>query len=704
MNIIAIAKIERDNKVLGYNLFNLDTKQTIMTPLDTIHRVLKRKIENIQNIELKEDKLVGVNGSLDRLPSITVKGELQGEKSPFTIINQIEDIGYTVVDYKGTVAKIKKEQALEYAKQHGVSNGKIVTRDNKEFISSIIGEYTKLSRDSVEDYLQSDGLYKGQKLEGKRSLYPMLKSNKYIDVWDSKDSYQLFQYIPEKKCSRIKDVHFDNIKIYEEDLKKGVVYESHGLSFPYNFKRRLDYSDKKDMIVLRKALNNKEYLRAIQRILNEADEKVEEYIDSYKIDSRGNRKPRIKYGRKFGLPVNSFKQSGFNYDIINIQKKIGEPIEENSKMSDDIAETIMARLREAKIIIQYNITLEDKQIALVRHTSNKGIDYDVCADSSYYHQSKLEDIYYEADKYSNVIVKDNMICIAGLDGVYMYDMNKVSDCYKRTTAISNRNAKAKLLGEDYEEKITITGELQMLKGSGYLKIPEEVVRITPHSIDISQCKTLEFGPNIERIEPYSITTNYSNIGVQKIIINNDKCRKNILREIARVGYSIKYSDIEIQSNKKFTTNEIAVLAEEGISPTSLLVGNQPYKLDNNDLINYFNKVIQEDLNNFRVLNRKIKLLVRKIPARERRYSGVDSIGNILVSNEYDRFIRTLNKVISRLDNIEDISETDVWKKIKDGFNKVKEKQAQREMEIVDKIREYKNMGYENRTNIDIYSY
>lgn len=142
MGIVAVASIYTGNNLIGFRLLDSNSLSVKDVPTNSIINVISSGKVQIDNLCVENCKLQGSNGSIDRLPKV-VDGKLKG-KSALTILNKIGEQGYTVSDYKGQVLKLKEEDVIKYSKQNGISNGKIVEKDGKEFISSIIGEYEKI--------------------------------------------------------------------------------------------------------------------------------------------------------------------------------------------------------------------------------------------------------------------------------------------------------------------------------------------------------------------------------------------------------------------------------------------------------------------------------------------------------------------------------------------------------------------------------
>ena len=140
--IFAIAKITSNNSMIGLRIADVEQKKVQYkdVPIGSIKNVLLNGGIEIQNVAVVDGNLIGTNGSLDRLATIDIHKGLSG-KSPLVVINRLGDAGYTVIDYKGVVKKATNTDVVKYAKLFGIANGKVIVKDNLEYISSITGEY-----------------------------------------------------------------------------------------------------------------------------------------------------------------------------------------------------------------------------------------------------------------------------------------------------------------------------------------------------------------------------------------------------------------------------------------------------------------------------------------------------------------------------------------------------------------------------------
>lgn len=141
MKIYAIANIINANKeTMGFRLLDIDSKKVTNSSYQSIYEAIRCKSFVVENIVISNGKLVGSNGSIDRIPKILENGSLIGESS-LTIIGCLGNQGYIVSDFKGNIKQASIEDTIEYASKNGISNGKVVTKDNKTFISAIVGTY-----------------------------------------------------------------------------------------------------------------------------------------------------------------------------------------------------------------------------------------------------------------------------------------------------------------------------------------------------------------------------------------------------------------------------------------------------------------------------------------------------------------------------------------------------------------------------------
>ncbi len=174
MSILAIANLSDNFETIGFRLLDTLSKQVKDVPIKSIRKALLQGKVKIDNLKIEDGTVVGYNGDISRLPKI-VNGILN-ESSPLIIINKIADIGFTVADFKGDIKKWKSEDVIRYATYNGISNGKVVYKDGKRYISAIEGEYQNISN---ADLSEEEIKIVNSKLS---MLYNVVKSYAYCTI------------------------------------------------------------------------------------------------------------------------------------------------------------------------------------------------------------------------------------------------------------------------------------------------------------------------------------------------------------------------------------------------------------------------------------------------------------------------------------------------------------------------------------------
>ena len=169
MDIRFIASIKKGrDKNYGIRIMDLDTLKVSDIPyLNAIKMI--NKGGTIVGLESNGFTIKGNNGDIERYPIIE-GGKIVKNNSLIILeqlINNNTTIGYKVADWNGNVLNLKISDVLAYARNNGVANGKIITKDGNSFISSIKGEYSKKLIDTVKrnSNIKSRSSYTIQDLE-----------------------------------------------------------------------------------------------------------------------------------------------------------------------------------------------------------------------------------------------------------------------------------------------------------------------------------------------------------------------------------------------------------------------------------------------------------------------------------------------------------------------------------------------------------
>ena len=217
MSLFAIAKIHHGREVVGIRLFDTTSGLTKDIPIDGLKTGMGKGIQ-LENIELYNGELKGVNGSLERYSSIDVSGNLLGE-SAFVIVSKLEDKGYTVVDYTGKVKNYRTEDILKLVNERGlkVANGKIVPKDGEQVVSAISGEYDVKELKEVKSDIKQD------KIEHMKKLIEVL--NKARKAYEQEDREIMSNYEYDKLYDELAALEKETGVVFNSSPTQNIGYE-----------------------------------------------------------------------------------------------------------------------------------------------------------------------------------------------------------------------------------------------------------------------------------------------------------------------------------------------------------------------------------------------------------------------------------------------------------------------------------------------
>lgn len=137
--IVAIATIYNGNSCIGIRICDINSKdkKVMDASLKSCVMQLTNNPGVVRNLYLTPVGIKLKNGSLDRLTRLSSSGRVLGNYAagfPLLIVNQIESIGYTVIDPFGKLRKIPNDKFIEEAKRAGIVNGvlKFIPEENRE--------------------------------------------------------------------------------------------------------------------------------------------------------------------------------------------------------------------------------------------------------------------------------------------------------------------------------------------------------------------------------------------------------------------------------------------------------------------------------------------------------------------------------------------------------------------------------------------
>ena len=603
MRLTAIANIvSNSNKTIGFRLIDSDTKQTKDVPLNNIKSVLAEGKLQIDNLSLKHNTVIGSNGTIDRLPKVA-DGQLIG-RSALIILSQLDDGGYKVSDYKGTVLNMINTDILKYAKVHGIANGKVVYKDGKEFISSIDGTYAMENTESkhvtipvIEKktrVLKNKGLYTGDYITDISPLLPIITSG-----IARTSKYNIS--IPEYYILSCKDGKFDIeknenmlIEITRDEIKTDMVPHTNKYTLGGNVFRGLN-------------INNKEHLNDIKELLRitQVRDNIDQAIITLK-QRREGRGGKIDAETELYLPT-----SQLQYFRVVARENVDKDMNSYDNTPDNIIQKYLKYLSIMTSHIYGKIDCSSTKLALTRKCNSKGIDYKVIQFTDYYWRysnESVENIYEHSKEYDNIIVEDSKIKIIGLDGAYSYDINTLHKEYNRFEVKSNRSLKASLVDPTYKEVITARGELKYFSnGLANLIIPNNVKDILRRSIRPTRSNTIMiFGDAIENCSSDCFDTNNTdyNFAPKYIEIGcNNKAGLGVVKSLTKIESSLR--NTEIAFTRDITPKEYAQLL------FSRYIGNnaKSNKLNNIDdefITATIKEMITSNLDNLKILSKPIE--------------------------------------------------------------------------------------------------
>lgn len=143
INLIAV-HVDNNDNIVGFRLLDSDNGQVMDQPYNAVLAVLQKKVATINGIEYDSvhKKLKGSNGVFDRYPKLLNN---TCSENKIVILATVDDIGYRVCNYKGEISDFKTSEVIATANKVGLANGKLVSKDNSQFISAINGNYDNVN-------------------------------------------------------------------------------------------------------------------------------------------------------------------------------------------------------------------------------------------------------------------------------------------------------------------------------------------------------------------------------------------------------------------------------------------------------------------------------------------------------------------------------------------------------------------------------
>lgn len=164
MKCFMIARIVKNDSLIGYRLFDKESKKAIEVSKEQLTGILRQSGNAVVNLGIANGLIVGTNGSVDRYTAIDVNTRkmVNDVKSKMVILSSVivngNNVGYEVVDCFGNMTAMRKADAVEYCQNYGIANGKVVERDGIPYISAISGNYEEIEVKPMSNEQASSGV------------------------------------------------------------------------------------------------------------------------------------------------------------------------------------------------------------------------------------------------------------------------------------------------------------------------------------------------------------------------------------------------------------------------------------------------------------------------------------------------------------------------------------------------------------------
>lgn len=167
--VFMVCRIYSENGLVGFRLIDDISYKIKNVSYDSVYNAILSG-GSIENLCIKDGKIVGKGGSLSRYTAVDTSNTLLVK--PSTVIlsksNADPDDGYYIANYKGEIDYVNKEKLIIQSRNNCIANAKVVNRNGSYIISSIEGsikeaaEQTNPKNNSkYTKFYKMPALYKG---------------------------------------------------------------------------------------------------------------------------------------------------------------------------------------------------------------------------------------------------------------------------------------------------------------------------------------------------------------------------------------------------------------------------------------------------------------------------------------------------------------------------------------------------------------
>lgn len=377
----------------------------------------------------------------------------------------------------------------------------------------------------------------------------------------------------------------------------------------------------------------------------------------------------LKYNYNYDRIAKDIRKNRFTGSIELIEKSVNY---NNNINIIDIDKLVKKLKKIPNLSIRVTQIYVNGRIVLCRTLGEKGIEYFIYKDTTNLgnyeiDKVRLEDIIKHKEKYSNIQIDKDNIRIVGLDGEYVYNIDKLYDEYKSRELHTKKSIKHRVLGHDVREIYNAGGELvELYSDQEEVVIPDNVTHINKHSIILNgKNLVLKFGKNLEYVDENCIDI-YRGISYKNITQVHLKCKESVRKQILKVSILTGYST-DLVYYEEPSADEIESILFNGLGKIKL---ENRASISNEVAIEFFNNALKNRL--------KVDILDKEIGCNKRKTQG-----RLLyyVDSKYLLFKHALSGFKVKLDNISRYMSKEVLKGIYEEIKGIENKMRFREREL-----------------------
>lgn len=143
-----------DKEPIGYVIMTEKNQQIKMYTVPQT-QILLQKFKFV-NAELQNGKIVNTECAMDKLMKFDTHMNVIGNKGIYILAEITTDgknDGYRAMDYNGRIVDVSENDLLKLSSNVPIINAKVVNKENKQYVSAIKSEFTKIERSKLDQIL-----------------------------------------------------------------------------------------------------------------------------------------------------------------------------------------------------------------------------------------------------------------------------------------------------------------------------------------------------------------------------------------------------------------------------------------------------------------------------------------------------------------------------------------------------------------------